>query len=429
MSWIETITTGDIIIQFGNGEVMHVLYKRPAIEHNFNAVAIEYFNIEGAEIQRGKESHRTFPVELYIQGENHLEETAKFMEYAKDTRSWRMIHPYFPNEDINCQPTTLKEDYSSANVTVITGVLWESIAKTNASFFEDVKADAFEKIDLAAIQAQRLADMMSLSVSDTAFMSNASKGSAITAKKGAFSDVDLGSINSDIAKLNSTLNNIGTEPQRFMAQLAKVLRAPSTFYSTIKGRVGVLKESFKDLTNAMKGGASLGEKLFYEQAAALTALAIGEASMISKSDIAVKQDVRNPDTGEFIVSDDELVTRTQVLAQVIDVNQVYQDYINQLMLMHSEKDNKLDSYYPNAELFRSIQDAMNGVTANLYSIAANAKVVRTYRLTEEMTMLELTNKLLGTYNNEDVNRFVESNSFVMKELLIVPEGREVVYYL
>lgn len=429
MSWIETITTGKIIIQFGNGETMEVDYKRPAIEHNFNAVAIEYFNIDGAEIQRGKEAHRAFPVEFYIQGADYLETTRLFFEYAKDTRSWIMSHPYFPEEDINCQPVRLKEDYTSANVTVITGVLWESIAKTNANYAVNPKTGALESINSAAIEAIRLADKFNASTSDAAFMSLNAAGSSATAKKGAFSDIDLGSINSDIAKLNATLNTIGTEPQRFMTQAAKVFRAPATFYSTIRRRVDVLKESFTDLTNSMRGAATLSERMYYESAGALLTLAVGEASITNQNEIAIQQGIRNPDTGEFVVTDDELITRTQVLDQVIEVNQVYQDYLSQLMLMHSEKDNKLDSYYPSADLFRATQDAMNKITANLYSIAARAKIERTYIVPEDTTVLELTNKLLGTYNSDEVRNFVESNSLVMNELILVPQGREVIYYL
>lgn len=430
MGWREEILDDKktITIRFGSGEKMEgILFKNPSVDHNYNAVAIEYYNIDGAEVQRGKEAQRVIPIELYFQGDDCFKKARDFMDLAKDTRSWIVTHPYF-KEDINCQPVNLKEDYSSVNVVVITGVLWESIKITNEQYFDVKDGKAHQDVQDAITKGVESWEAKQPSGSEAAKMGEAAQKTAANNKKGVFTDIDMAYMNASINKLNASLNTIGSEPIRFMRQAARIFRAPAMFYDTIQTRVNLMKNAFNDLVLSMKGAASITENLFMETAGSFLIMGMGEATLRTKNDIGRIQDVRNPNTNEYIKVEDELQTRGKVLQTAIELNEYYNRYVDELMARQSKKDNKLDSYYPDASAFAAVNKAMSTITANLYSIAAKSKVEYSYVLKEDTPILVLTNKLLGTYNDEDVRRFKEQNNLGMNDIIMVPEGKEVIYY-
>ena len=94
MSWLEkvenklTITCGD-----GKEYTPNYLAAQKAVEYNI--AEFDFPNIEGTYISRKAPRGRKFPLELYFQGEDHLDVADAFELSARDPRPWKLSHPYY----------------------------------------------------------------------------------------------------------------------------------------------------------------------------------------------------------------------------------------------------------------------------------------------------------------------------------------------
>ena len=424
MSWIDRVNEGNIVITTGGGETFDCLFKRPSIQHDFKAVALEYYNTTGAKVVRPKRGMRIYSVELYFQGDNHLDEAARFMEAAENKNPWILRHPYYSEEIINCQPTKLTQGNEVDNITVFKGELWET------NDLPDIANSVINASTVAKLMEQwmlQLAEEMGANVDagSAATIGNVTGKTGLKSKIGAVTDFDLGEINQAVAKTNRYLNTIGTEPALFMRQVATLLRAPSKFYATINKRIDILKESANDLKLAATGVSSIAEKTYYGLAGGMNLLAQGEALITTQESIAEAQAIVDPVTDDFVKPVESLRTRSSILKQAEDLINEHNSYIAKLSELQSEKDNRLDSYFPSPETINVISEGISLVLGNIYTIAANAVQERTYVLPHDMQILVLMNKL----SIEDEEAFVENNSIPQDEIIVVKKGRTVTYYV
>lgn len=427
MGWMDKVASdgANIVITTGDEKNYDCLFKRPSITHDFKATALEFVYEEGAKVIRAPRGLRAYPIEIYFQGDDHLDVSAAFIESANNLNSWVLTHPYYDEDVINCHPTTLEQDNSIDGLTKFTGILWESTDYTNGRFAVNPLTGAIELHDNGFLVLENAATGMVADAGEAASIANNIQRSSSILKKGVSTDFDLGKMNEAIAKVDATINRIGTDPVLFMNNVANVLRAPSRFYNTMKKRIEIIKESFTDLQNAVKGIPGLAERVYFELGAAMMVLASSEVLLSPMGDIAKEQNITDPVTEEFVDPKPELTTRAGILEQATTLNALLEDYITTLESLQSEQDNRLDSYYPDPYTIQATIDAVDSTISNLFTIAAGARQERTYTLPEDMIIIELTHML----RVEDVEDFIKSNNITMDEHVVIKKGRKVTYYV
>ena len=143
MSWLTRIQETKLTITTGDGKEYAPLWKNAVKNVNYNVEGFGFIGIRGTYVDRQEREGRQFPIELYFQGENCIDEANAFELSAEDKRPWKVSHPYY--DDLIVQPLNLSFDNSSHNIVKITGTLWETIDKK----FPDSSINQFKTIETA----------------------------------------------------------------------------------------------------------------------------------------------------------------------------------------------------------------------------------------------------------------------------------------
>jgi hypothetical protein len=419
MSWLTRVNEQELIITTGDRKEYRPLYRNPKKTRSFNAIPFEYDNVTGADVRRGKPSYNQFAIELFFQGDDHLDVASAFMQSAEDTNSWTISHPHY--DDLIVEPDKLEQSNSGENVSVITGTVYETIINTNPDYTIDLLLKAQDGIDEGFQATTELSTQLNVQPAESGAFNTIVNRVGEILKKGAITELDLSTINQAIAKADAKLNTLFTNPVVFMQEIADILRTPSKFYSTISTRVGLLKEAYEQLTESLIGAVSVTEKAFYEIVGGQLVMAVGEAIITPVNTIA-----SNQDQALVLV---EYQTRREVLDYINELQSVYEDYLTQLGALQSDNDNKLTSYYPTASIMDIIRDAINRITGNLLAIATNAKQERVYVVPEDTPLIVLVHRLYGKTDRETVEAFRDNNDLLLFESMIVKKDRKVVYYV
>lgn len=418
MSWKDDVKN-DLVIVTGDGNEYRPLHVNHRKREGLSAVPLEYNEIDGADVRRGASSYRIFPLEVYFQGENHIELVKEFEVSSRNRKPWVVYFPLYGN--ITCQPTVLSYDDSSPSVTKVTGDLWETTERVSGVSI-DPKQRTREFINLSSISLSKSISIEDASIANPTTIAATMEGTNKAFLKGAVTNIDLQSINNAIAKSNSYLSNIGSDPILYMNQLAYVFRAPAMFYNTISKRIDIFEASYNDLKNAAKSAVSLFDKLFFEKTGAMVMTGIAETVITTADDIANFQDIE-------ISLKSELVSQRDVLLLIDRVNAIYTDYINEINGLQSSVDNRLDSYFPDPLTIGNIKATINQATGSLFAIAKNSKQERVYTLKEDSDIINIVHKFYGNYDNDVIQEFIEVNSITMKEHVLIKKGRTLTYYV
>ena len=414
MSWKEDIEQ-DLVIITPDGETYTPLFRMPSKSTGTNAVSVEYNDIQGAEIFRGKLSFKVFSMEMYFQGEDHLDVVKRFEISAEDTRPWTMIHPYYG--EFLVQPVSdIVTNNKADNVTIVTVDLGETIGdKDRLESDKDAYLKAQEDVDASEESISESASELTVSEAEKqTLIQRVSEISGIL-KTGAISEIDIKNINTAIAETNQSLNNIGSGVEIFFSRMAYLFRAPSRFLNTINNRIDNIAASYKNMKDAATGAISLADKIFFEKAGALSIISIAWSAASKLSDIASSQ-------GVIPAISAELRSKKDVYDKIARVQGLYVDYMGKIAELQSEKDNKPDSYYPDIDTIRSVNKAVYSVIGNLLQIANNARQEKTYLLERDYAFIELVGLLYGNYETVTVFEFIDLNDFEISQLFILKKG-------
>src|SRR5690606_25124377 len=128
MSWVDKIQD-PFTISTGSGRTFTFAWRNASRQVEFNYVEFEFPNLPGTLVQRGEVKGTRYPIEIYFQGEDHLDEAERFRAAASDKRPWTISHPFYGT--ITAHPISLNFDNTQLNVTKITGTLLETITQDN----------------------------------------------------------------------------------------------------------------------------------------------------------------------------------------------------------------------------------------------------------------------------------------------------------
>jgi hypothetical protein len=117
--------------------------------------------------------------------------------------------------------------------------------------------------------------------------------------------------------------------------------------------------------------------------------------------------------------------------QIIDIIlDAYNDYVSALDSLQTDNGGDLDSYLPNFELSTQIADLVNYTVSNLFTIALSAKQLRSFILDAESNVILLAHKFYGLdLEDSAIDEFIAQNAIGLNEMLILPAGKTVVYYV
>lgn len=410
MSWLDKIKN-ELIIKTGDGREFKPLWMKATKEKEFNIAQFEFPDVEGSLVHRTTPKGVVFSLELYFQGEDHLDDAEEFWNASDDPRPWVMTHPYYGQ--IVGHPTGLKLDNEPYNVTKISGTFIETITEDNPKVSIDPKdkisndkilMDETFAVAFASGTPPDTNDIITMQKNNTDLYGIGSKRLKLT--------IDAEQYFNLFNEAQTKIVSATAEPLAAMRALQNVINYPALFTANIQTRLETLVDQFELLRESIGNITGASGKRIYEN---------NGASLIS----AMALTSSTPQEG-----DNDYGNRDDVYKVIDNVLNSYNTFLSDLDELQTETGGDLDSYIPDADSMNALNALVNFTLSNLFAIALNSRQERTLILEDDSNVVMLTHRFYGL-DQQDVNidEFMRNNNIGLNEILEVKKGRTIKYYI
>jgi len=398
MTWIDRIENTELEIETGDGEIYKPLWIKAVKNVNYNTEGYDFVGVQGTYVSRSEKSGDQFPLSLYFQGEDCIDEAEAFEVSSRDPRPWKIKHPFF--NSFEAQPLSLQFDYSEYNVVNITGTVWRTIA---AKFPTDV-VDPSD----AVINRKLSSDAAAVAYLDEAIPSPgialvSPLGSAITSIGKAFDVITKTAAKAKVLKdlvrtASGAIQNVFDDLTSFTNSLVDLINFPFTIIGNIEDSIEGFKTAFEDLIGIFDTNDE------QQQAVAEVGLTTLLSSMSSLLVSPTAEDYQ---------------TRAEVAAAAEALTELYAD-------LTSYYDS--NSYAQDASIALSLDVIINETLANLYDIAFKSKQERSVILGKDSDPVNLAHTYFGR-GDDALDQFIRVNDLTLAEYFEIKKGREIIYFV
>jgi len=406
MSWIDKIQD-PLIITTGDGKEYTMNWLNPNKKKDYNIAEFDFPNLPGTLVNRGMPMGRKFDLELYIQGENHLDTASAFERSADDRRPWVVAHPLYGN--LTVQPTAINIDNSAYNVSKITTTVIETITEDSPKTTvppEDqiilIKDEISEDLELVVTATPTAADVDTMTATAD---ENFSNGVKIIQLSDEFENY-----NNAYNEALSAVNNAIASPVLAMRALNTMLTEPAKFTLSVKIRVDLLITTFNTLRGTIENIISLSGKQFFQNQA---------TSVISSMCLSVATPLEN-----------DFKNSVSALELIDKLLENYDLLIEDLDDLQTNNGGNTTSFIPDATIMSQLGLIMNYTISNLYNIALNSRKERSIIAEDDTNIIMLTHRLYAL-DPSDANmaELIENNGWGLNHILQIKKGTRVVYYI
>ncbi|MFA6057289.1 MAG: hypothetical protein WC756_03755 [Taibaiella sp.] len=410
MSWIDKIKT-ELTITCGDGKSFSPNWISASKSIEYNLATFEFKGLPGTLVYRGTPRGTRYQLQLFFQGENHLDLAEEFLESSADSRPWKVSHPLYGN--LLVQPTALTIGNEEYNVSSVSGLVIETIplvaaTQSNISPLEkiyEVKINTDIAFDRSfATQIPSINAVDTLTMSGNIGNSFASVVQKITDSK--WKDQYLNAMN----KANAALNNPLFDTISTMQAVREFTTMPYQFSDDVITRLNMFVSQFTLLSGTVVNLFSRSSKKIYENNAGIT---ISGMMLSAVTGIGT--------------SYDNAIDVLNVIDQLV---LSYNEYIENLDRLQSENGGSPDSFIPDADAVGELSYLTSLTINTLLDIAADGKQQRTVYLAEDTNLILVAHKLYGyTADDSIFDKMIKNNNISNRELLMLQKGRRIVYFI
>lgn len=407
MSWKDRIYNSKFSIKCGDGKTYYPLWIRGEKGKDFNVKAYDFITVDGSFVERRKPKSNKFPFTFYFQGDTNIDQANDFEVSANDSRPWEVNHPFYGV--IFGQPTNIKRNDNSYNVTQITVDFWESVSadfpNTNSAVNDRVTAKKSNVLHAARINFVANANPKTSDIEGI-------KDSVVQTRSAflpLLDDTDNNKVNFENV-YSSSLNAVDTlvnNSKQVITKSQQLYNLPSGYTKPLISKLKAFEMAFEHLKGFDK--KPLG-KLFFESQ--------GATAIANMSEMSVY-----PLSTDYITRDD-----VQAVSQTL--LKIYNDYLsivdqNQVHIYDIE-----NTYSPNADLQRALYEIITDAIGDLFTLAFAAKQQRITYTTKNTNLFLITHQYFGL-DPEDVNleKCRKINNIKNDELFRISKGREIKYFV
>ncbi len=408
MSWITRITQ-QMIIRTGDGVEYQPQWMNASYDQRYNFNVFNYIDVPGSQINQEEPQSRRFNLEIHFIGENHIDIGEQFRISAGDRRPWTIIHPFY--DEIRVHPIRLRFDHRRYNVTTITGQVVETIEDR----FPRETADRELVLQLQKDEVDELAALTFQDQTDTITASEVNDISASIEQIESNGNTILDEANqvefrNRVLNAQRDLTNITTQPLQFLRTLQSTINFPSTVAAAVRTRVENLVETFERVIESLANitGLSRNSKVYGESSGATIISALITASTTNRT----------------------IQTRGEIEDIIDIILNTYDRYLTVLDGFETTTQTQLDSYAPDPNTQSQLSLFIYFSLSALIDISLDSQQEISVVNEADSNVIILTHRFYGLdENDENLDRFIETNNISLDELLLVPKDREVVYYV
>jgi len=407
MSWIERIKTG-YTIRTGDGATYTPKWLNPNKSQSFNVSEFNFPNVSGTLVDRRRPKGERYNLELYFDGDDHIDVSAAFALSANNSKAWTITHPIY--ETLTVQPISIFYDNRDANVTKITGAVIETIGtakKSKVSAIDKIRGD---KVQIDALQANAYAfDVQPTTADITEYKGNLDTLYA-DGSKSAGTTLDAETYFNAYNAAYSKMDNLISEPLAAVRLAQRMIEAPFIFAQLVQRRFETFMNQVALLRRTLDNVLNRNQKRQYE-----TNVGCIISAMAAATTVNIEGSYKN---------------RVDVIQIADNLANTYNQYIADLDGLQTLTGADADSYIPNFDAVNAIRDLVIFTINNLVDIAVDGRTEITIQLEEDSNAIMLTYRFYGDDPNDTfLTEFIEANNLGLNELLIIPKGRLITYYV
>ncbi len=413
MAWTDRIKDGAYVSPSG----VRVVFEFEDLSRNFDkrTAAFDTSGKDGTYIQDSGRSGRRFPMRVFISGENYDLEANAFEDACGERGRGKLEHPFYGTFDVVPFGTVARQDklVSAGNQAIIDVLFWESTdlfpqsqgstqadVSSSLNDFNDAMSGEFgDAIDLdTAIEEVTFVDELEAILNAT---ENTLEGIAgtVDAVRVKFESVSK--------SINRGIDVLVDQPLALGRQVLRLIQLPGQAATSITARL----EAYGNLFNTLLEQVGIQEPKENDsrdanrfRTADLTASAYVTGAVVSV--------VNN----EFETKSDALSAANVILDQFDQLVEWRDDNYQSLAIIDTG-----DSY---AQLLQTV-----ALTAGfLVELSFTLKQERRVTLTRNRSIIDLVAELYGEVDSQ-LDFFINSNNLTGSEILLIPAGREIVYYV
>ena len=414
-TWVEKIKT-KFSITMGDKKVYYPISMIANLSDEFNLAEFNFRNLKGTLIDRRQVQGSVYDLELYFQGGDNLDISKQFRTSSYNRNAWIIQHPIYGQ--LTVQPISIIK-YDNArnllNATKITVTVKETLNKsalipTNYSI-DTIKTNSFITqtslnntfiINVPAPQVNVLNQMKG----------DVSKFEQVLKNVSANAD----SIRYYINKAKNTLNNAQSTITDQINDVNSVLSIPALIIDTIANRNSYYQGLYNSLVSTF-----VQMELSIVIPNVLKQLWAGEAGACITN--TCLSSVTNIQPNDYVYNSDVLNVISTIVTN-------YNDYITKLNSMQTATASETTSFIPDFTSSITLYNLVNLTIETLFDIAANSKQPRTIELTNDSNVIEIAYQIYGLLPDDStIDKIIADNLIGLSELITVPKGREILYYV
>lgn len=406
MSWLNQVKN-NLIIRCGDGKQFTPNWLNATKEVEYNVTEFSFPELKGTLVDRREVKGAKYSLEIYFQGEDHLQTSRDFEKSSEDKRYWVISHPFYGL--LYVQPISLKFDNSVYNITKITGVVAETLTDSlpKPSIVQE------DKIDEDSLIAQDLL-AEGLTDPDQDLMSDSLESLYVTSGPLIADPSDFEKFFNAINNARDKINNVYADATAAMRAVQTAINAPLAFKQDMESKLKMLAQNFDSLTTQISGAINTIANL--PNSLKNTFESFGGSIIASLCNMVAQP------------RDTDYKSRAQVNKSISEVLRVYNSYIDTLDTLQSGTGGNPTDFIPNADTIIQLNELVNYTLASLFDIAYNAKQERVHTLEEDSNYILLTHRFYGLdLNDQNLNDFIELNNLGLKSMLNIKKGTEITY--
>src|ERR1700739_14225 len=406
MSWLDKIKL-DLIITTGDSKEYRPTWVNPKFKAAWQLAEFEFPEKKGTLVNRGEALGRRDDLEIYFQGEDHLDTSDAFLISCNDKRAWTLNHPYYGT--LFVQPSELEFDNSAPNLTKITGVVIETIIDSNpVTTIDPINDIAIKKLASDTFFEQTITAKLKPNDVNTLGVVNktASKFTIPIIKL----PTDFEKFTNAFNKADAAINSAIASPLLAIRYLNNVITLPAMFAVSVESRINSLTSNFNSLTANASGILTQGGKQIYQDLAGTILSSICVAAC-------------NPITGDF--------PNSRLVLQTIDgIVNSYNAYLRTLDALQTLTGGIPTGFIPDPTALFNLTQMVYITVSNLFAIALNAKSERSIITETDTNIIILTHRLYGLDPlDANIDELIAENNLGLSQILIIKKGTKIVYYI
>lgn len=399
-----------------SGERLTFGYENVSKKIDKKTTGFEFPDADGTFVQDLGHTGRKYPLRVFFWGDDYDQEADAFEAALLERGTGKLEHPIYGTVDVVPFGTITRRDdlKTGANQAILEITLWETIGLIYPTAQTDPASEVLAAIEeYNAAASEEFEDVTDLdSAVDAATFKNDYQALLDSASSGLQSIADT---QADVQKqfdaivdsINAGIDILIAQPLTLAFQTVAMIQAPARALTNITARL----DGYKNLADSIISG---------DDSVAEPSSDNSSSNEFHTNDLYASTYV----TGSVVsVVNNQFTTKTEALEAAEAVLTQLDDVVN----WRDENYQSLGEVDTGSS-YQKLQEAVALTAGFLVEISFTLKQERTITLDRNRTIIDLAAELYGSVDDQ-LDFLINSNNLSGSEILELPKGREIVYYV